>query len=1596
MPAVAGMKTIKSRILRGVLSVHGLLVMASVVYCLPLLTSVDAWGRGDWDQFSFRYETPRVAMLRDGQLPLWNPYVNGGNVLLAHPHCPAFSPWYLPTLVLGTPLGLRVQVLLFVVLGTTGMATLLRRWNVSAAGCFAGGVMLMMGAHFVMHITEGHLEWCVLGLMPWVTWCLARAKDDWRFAILAALVLTTALLHGSIYIVIVFVPLLLAWSALESVRRRSWRAVTGGAVAMGLTLLLSAVVLLPRLEFLAANPRDTERHEQAAPSQLARMLLDPRQADHYRATRDVRNPPDEELARQLPGQLPLSAVKFNARKWHRLEVALTTDSDWTKLRFEGFDYVLFLGKPDPWDRSSRQLGGMPLSTAGMAIDNQTPGERVTHQATLYARLADRGNMRFVVTRGDYGTTELKVTRNGVPLIDEIHPDVVPDVPGNDRVFTIYRETILRGDPPYREDPDAPWYLIEFTLTTTADWCTAEVADCPYLFRVEDPGQEPPGQRAVMRPLEVSSNPAHEKIRLRSLLYVQRLHEDGVRVKVGQGLEGTTELTFATPEGDPLETTDVGLDEWGGEKRNEYLLPAEALDAHRERLLPLPTPLRWELDRSGMTYDWHEYGFYATWLGLALAVGGLVVTFRRRWPLYVTALGAGLLVLGAALPLNLWAIWKMLPMYGSLQVPSRFLAAVVFAMAVCGGFGLDGLGRWLERVGSLWLRRTLEFALALAIYVELTALAWNLFSDIFVCPPRPLPEHSRQGFAQRYVEDEVRYAAMYSAHYPYLLDNSGVLREYENIAVPRGKVRVVGDGNYRGEVWLETGHGTARITDWTMSRVKVAGEADAADRLVLNQNFFPGWKAVRRSPDGMSEKLTVEPGPEGSGSRGLVSVNVAPGAFQIEIYYLPDSFLLGGLVSGITLLGCLGILLGSGSRHFRSFLPLRTIRRMAVALAAAAGVPWVRYMAGAVALNVPFALCHPGWTLIDMPPVRSLAVGAVLFLVPGLPLVGAMVQRKWLPRSGLLWVMAASFAAFAVVLLVVNMTGIPLSGSVAWNGTWLLTNAAILLNALLSGRPNCLRSRVPLASRQCTGRMPVAPSNRASCTPSRLGGSPTWGVCFRETRWRVAIPIFVAAYAAFYVGATHVVPPMLDHDLDVQGPGYSLLTRFTPEVVNDRKLRHYFAHPLLLNAYEAGSFLYFDQLDYLARFEAATDRARRAESGEPIEPVVREFYRFADGRVSRRPDGPKQDMTRTEVVDVRRGNYLVYPPLPEYDNRLQVTELPVRELEVRILYDDYQRDPRRLPTRTANIFLAALTAALLGGWIDRRTGRWWLALLVTAAYATSPEVFVRSSYGGYFAISMFASMQILLAVERRMTDRSRAAWWQCLLAGAFAGLCNNKLILLPAALIVWQFLRDGQGGLRKRAARSLGHPVVLGFVAATAAFCAYGLLISPADFWADFVEIHVINRMTHHNPFGHTGYPLPFWRIGGRNGLWQESWEHTGFVLLPLGILAVVCLCRMKPAENDDKESDGLTLGWRGLPGWWAVWMLLTALAFTWVDYRQTKHLMPLMLPLHMAPARWAATGRVLLVVVSILFVWLVLWNLTMLRALAVDFGSLPITPERSW
>jgi hypothetical protein len=585
------------------------LVIATLLYCPLLFSGLDHYGRHDWDFFTSFYETPRVAMFRDHQLPLWNPYVNGGMVLLAHPYSPFPSPWYLLVLALGDPLGLRVQVVLFMALGAIGMAALLRRWNISPPGCFVGGVIFMMSAHFALRIAEGHLEWCVLGLMPWLMLCLIRFDTDLRFVVVAALLLSSVLMFGSVYIMAVYMPFLSMWVVLESIRKRSWRLALGWGGTVVLTILLSAIKLLPQLEFVQANPREIEFNGFSVAA-LVPVFLEPRQALLYRATHE----------RSLP---------------------------------------------EPVSR---------------------------------------------------------------PILD-------------------------------------------------------------------------------------------------------RLGRVGVS--------------------DP---------------------------------------------------QWHEYGGYITLPGLALALCGIIVSWRSQWPLYTAGLLAAITMLGNGSPIDLWSLLQHLPPYDSLHVPSRFLAAVVYVLAVGAGYGLG----WLCRRNLFADRRSvlvlIRYGVPLAIYLELAVLGWNLFGDIFVCRPHQLPRHEQ--FAIRYQDISICSPPMYSYLYPLLKSNSGVLEGYENLKLKRGKVQTVNDPDYKGEAYLETTGDAVSIREWTMARVNIAFQVSTPARLVLNQNYFSGWRASIRGSTGSLEQPATDNG------SGLVSIEVHPTDYEVEFYYLPDSFIWGSWISGITLVVCVTLLIRS--------------------------------------------------------------------------------------------------------------------------------------------------------------------------------------------------------------------------------------------------------------------------------------------------------------------------------------------------------------------------------------------------------------------------------------------------------------------------------------------------------------------------------------------------------------------------------------------------------------------------------------------------------------------------------------------------------------
>ena len=59
--------------------------LATAIFCAPLFERPGYWGQNSWDQYLGWNGVPRLTLSKYKQLPLWNPYEAGGNVMLAHP-----------------------------------------------------------------------------------------------------------------------------------------------------------------------------------------------------------------------------------------------------------------------------------------------------------------------------------------------------------------------------------------------------------------------------------------------------------------------------------------------------------------------------------------------------------------------------------------------------------------------------------------------------------------------------------------------------------------------------------------------------------------------------------------------------------------------------------------------------------------------------------------------------------------------------------------------------------------------------------------------------------------------------------------------------------------------------------------------------------------------------------------------------------------------------------------------------------------------------------------------------------------------------------------------------------------------------------------------------------------------------------------------------------------------------------------------------------------------------------------------------------------------------------------------------------------------
>lgn len=425
--------------------------------------------------------------------------------------------------------------------------------------------------------------------------------------------------------------------------------------------------------------------------------------------------------------------------------------------------------------------------------------------------------------------------------------------------------------------------------------------------------------------------------------------------------------------------------------------------------------------------------------------------------------------------------------------------------------------------------------------------------------------------------------------------------------------------------------------------------------------------------------------------------------------------------------------------------------------------------------------------------------------------------------------------------------------------------------------------------------------------------------FNKLRLIQLLLLSIFLYSVLYGSALRIVPPLEDHDSETQGTAYGLMHKLEPYMVTNRHAAYFFAHPLLLHFYIGNSFLLLGELDEVSYYYDSALEGKKA-----------------------------------------------------------VGKTDERDLLDEIWKGDYRKfvaNPHLLATRMSNLFFSVLIFLVLFIFLYSSTGSCLLSLSGPVLYFTFPEVFVRSSYGGYMAVENFSLLMIAYFYYFKDRYESDEKYKNTLFlsSGLFGGFASQKILIAVITMGVMDFACKG-GNFHEKIRAVFKNKIVQGVLLGTFLFWGYGFLVDSRVFIGDYLKQHMANRFSLDDVrftfSSRIWYPsIP--------DLWKEYYRSLGFpfffVALPF---TVYTLFRIKCRES-----------------FFGLWFMTGAVLFSLTDWRQTKHLMLILLPLIIPMILYISKSRQYIkVFFAVMFLFLVYSNVIVILKIAKDFSTISPTP----
>jgi hypothetical protein len=256
-------------------SIFAIYLALSGIFCWPLFVQPLAQGAGDWDQHTLYY----AAVMRNaafGDLPFWNPWYCGGNVLWANPQTSLVSPVYLLTLVMPITLAMKINVLAHYVTGCIGMHLVVRRIigvKELAVVVYLVSLFVFSGA-IALHLAAGHTIYLPVLLLPLLVYCFWQAAEGRRRSVVSgAAVLAFSILNGGSHVLPLAAVLLGGLGVTAIVAGRTLKPLIVAAAILILGCAYAAPRIAPVMAFIRSPYFQDTRPVKEPDFMSVKMLL---------------------------------------------------------------------------------------------------------------------------------------------------------------------------------------------------------------------------------------------------------------------------------------------------------------------------------------------------------------------------------------------------------------------------------------------------------------------------------------------------------------------------------------------------------------------------------------------------------------------------------------------------------------------------------------------------------------------------------------------------------------------------------------------------------------------------------------------------------------------------------------------------------------------------------------------------------------------------------------------------------------------------------------------------------------------------------------------------------------------------------------------------------------------------------------------------------------------------------------------------------------------------------------------------------------------------------------------------------------------------